>query len=164
MGVDGIECDIRETCDHNFIVFHDEVLMGKRVTDMQLAEIKLVRLQGKFQTPTLDEVATLCRNRVKLLLDVKELSSFEEFVLLATLNTHNDDLLVDSFDSILISKIAQLSCNINLGLIADFPLVEPVKELQTAYASFLVMKCSALTTELVSAVNHVGYEVFVWNA
>ena len=33
LGIDGIECDVHETADHHFVIFHDDKLEGRTITE-----------------------------------------------------------------------------------------------------------------------------------
>ncbi len=67
LGVNGIEFDVQETADNGFVVFHDDKLEGKDITKLFLAEVKNIKLQDKFEIPTLEQALDLCRKQVKLL-------------------------------------------------------------------------------------------------
>src|SRR4030042_3740320 len=75
LGVDGIELDVHETADQEFIVFHDAKLLDKVIKYLLLDEIKNVKLQGKFDIPTLGQVLDLCRRRAKLMVELKKVWS-----------------------------------------------------------------------------------------
>ena len=91
------ECDLRETKDHEIVIFHDwdlvrlvpntqpnrDVLGGQAIgpqaiKDLTLAEIKALRLNGGHEIPTLEDVlncATELQIKKPLILEVKFLHS-----------------------------------------------------------------------------------------
>jgi len=48
IGVDAIECDIHETTDSRFVVFHDPEVLGENINKLSLAEVRNVKLEGGF--------------------------------------------------------------------------------------------------------------------
>ncbi len=72
LGVDFVEIDVQETADGELIVFHDHGLrrlcrVRGRVRDKTLREIR--RLNP--QVPTLRQVLSICRGRVRVLIEIK---------------------------------------------------------------------------------------------
>ena len=80
LGVDGIECDVQETVDERFVIYHESELLGTEVGELSAAEIQRARLRGKFKIPTLEEAIGLCRKRVTLILDMKQIASIDRFL------------------------------------------------------------------------------------
>ena len=163
MGVDCIECDVRETSDHSFVICHDEILMGRKIAHMSLSEIKNIQYKDNFKIPTLQDVLELCKNRVKLLLDVKSLVSLNEFFALITFSFSRNDLMIASFNPLLILKMAYLNSDINKGIIIESIVAKPALLLKKTSANFLVAAYPVLYKELVKEIHDMGYEIFVWN-
>jgi len=97
VGADIVEVDIRETKDGHLILLHDEDferVAGEKVSpkELNLKEIKEhIRVSGKYEVPTLEEVLDLVGTRAGLFLEIKEpptvdkvLSLLEEKGLLET--------------------------------------------------------------------------------
>jgi glycerophosphoryl diester phosphodiesterase len=75
LGVDMVEIDVHETADHQLVVFHDYRLnricrVPQRVCDTTLSEIQ----QLNPDIPTLTQALRLCRNRARVLLEIKRAS------------------------------------------------------------------------------------------
>jgi len=77
LGADGIECDVHETADHHFVIFHDDEIAGKSINMLSLAEIRKVKLAAQYQIPTLEETLNLCHKRIKLMLELKQVDSLD---------------------------------------------------------------------------------------
>lgn len=73
-----IECDIRETADHQIVTHHDPDLKRfyndpRRVQDLTLAELRQLKAQPGGTAPmTFHELMQLSKGRLKLMLDVKD--------------------------------------------------------------------------------------------
>ncbi len=73
----GIELDIRETKDHEIVVFHDDSLkrmcnLDKLVEELTLAELKELKLLNTSEAiPTFSEVLELVKGRVPILVEYK---------------------------------------------------------------------------------------------
>lgn len=76
LGVDGIEVDLQITRDGRVILFHDDDLRRladrpQSIGDLDLADIRSVRLQKEGTIPSLEELLDLVRDRCLLNLEVK---------------------------------------------------------------------------------------------
>jgi len=77
---DAIELDVHLTKDQKLVVIHDETVNrttnGKgKVSEMTLKELKKLDAGKGEKIPTLQEVITVCRNKCKLIVEIKELNS-----------------------------------------------------------------------------------------
>jgi len=163
IGVDAIECDVRETSDGNFVIIHDEMLMGKPVSEYQLSEIIDIRCSSGSRIATLPEVLDLCRNRVKLLLDVKELKSLDRFLKVTISTFDRSELIVASFNHLFIHKIARAKAGIRTGLIREYPEADLLSLLKNVEAIFIVAAYSMVEGQLVEKVHRAGYKILVWD-
>jgi glycerophosphoryl diester phosphodiesterase len=88
LGVDVIETDVRLTRDHQFVLSHDDNLLrlaGKprRIDEIDLAELQAIAvgtdsLHGDQTIPGLVDLFRVIRGRVRVLLDLKLGSGYEE--------------------------------------------------------------------------------------
>lgn len=111
-----IELDVRLTKDKKIIVFHDASIkrltgIDRLVKDMtydELSKINLLNTTDKI--PLLEEVLTLVRGKVNLLIEIKE--NFSNKVLIdlnKLLLDYNGKVLLQSFNPIIIRKMAHTS-------------------------------------------------------
>lgn len=160
--VDGIECDIHETADHQFMVYHDAELLGKNITRLSLAEVSSVRLRDRYEIPTLEQTLDLCRKRVKLMLELKQVHSLERFVTLVTEKMEPSDVFLTSFNQDIVLKLSYIAPEIKRGIITAFAVKEPVATVESARAKALAVRCPYATTELVKEVHDSDFYIFVW--
>lgn len=163
LGVDGIEFDVHETADQKFVILHDAKLNGKDIAKLSLAAIEGVKLLGKFKVPTLEETLDLCRNRVKLLVEIKQAWSLNRFLTILRSKAELDDIVIASFNRDLISKLAQLAPEIRRGVITALPTREPVKMLESTQSAIIVAKFPFVDKKLVDEAHASNFFVYVWD-
>ena len=120
-----IELDIRLTKDRKIVVFHDDNI--KRLTDInklvknmtydELSKINLLNTNDKV--PLLEEVLTLVKGKVILLIEIKE--NFSNSILKELnklLIDYNGEVLLQSFNPIIVRKMALTSLKrYNMGIL-----------------------------------------------
>lgn len=111
-----IELDIRVTKDNKIIVFHDENIkrltnIDRLVRNMTYDELKNIKLLNtNDRIPLLEEVLTLVKGNVTLLIEIKDnFSSNTLRDLDKLLLDYNGKVLLQSFNPIIIRKMASTS-------------------------------------------------------
>ena len=140
LGVDGIELDVQETADKEFIVFHDPKIKGADIKKLSLAQVKEVKLQDKFDIPTLEQALELCHRKTRLLVDLKKVQSRHKLLALLQAKTEPKDITVISFDKELISGLWFLAPELPTAIITALPLVDPVKIAQSVRCGGIVVR------------------------
>ncbi|MDD5494328.1 MAG: glycerophosphodiester phosphodiesterase, partial [Dehalococcoidia bacterium] len=97
LGVDGIELDVQETADGEFIVYHDDAIKGRPISELKYENLLGVLVQGKYRLPTLLETLKLLDGRTGLLIELKQVRSLEKFLTLLRAHTATDGVAVISF-------------------------------------------------------------------
>ena len=115
--MDGIECDVQETSDGRFIVYHEPRLLGTEVGRLSLEQVLEARLEGKYRVPTLEEALERCIGRTRMMLDLHSIRSVEGFLEMVKAHTKLEDVAISSFDPRLIAKVAKLAPELRRGLI-----------------------------------------------
>ena len=113
IGVDMIEFDIRRTKDDFLVCYHDPTVNGTMVSDLTFDELKKV----KKSICKLEEVLDICKDRVGVNLEIKEIGFEGKVVEKLTSNYSYDNFFVTSFSSLVLRKIKKLDCKINTGLL-----------------------------------------------
>jgi len=131
----GIECDIRTTKDHQFVVFHDEDLsrmmrIKGKIADFDLKELKKMTIKRGNQVkkytdlsiPSLDEFMDICSYYNKTA--VIEIKEVHEMTLLTDLISKLDEhiglsVIVISFNITYLKYLRALSEHIELQLLID---------------------------------------------
>ncbi len=113
LGAEYIELDVRRSKDGVLIISHDEDLkrsanLEKSVHDLNLEELKQVDL-GQDQTiPTLEEVLQLCKGKIGIHVEIKEIGLCEHIASLITRYSMEDEVIFSSFKHAEMLKIKNL--------------------------------------------------------
>ena len=106
----GIELDVQLSRDGEVVVFHDDTLLrmtgdGRRVDQVDYAEMKTLSLQGKGSIPTFDEVLRLVNGRVPILVEIKNGKRNTELCekVRDRLRAYKGAFLVESFNPLIIA-------------------------------------------------------------
>ncbi|MCX6004991.1 MAG: glycerophosphodiester phosphodiesterase [Chloroflexi bacterium] len=160
--VDGIELDVQETADGEFIVYHDDAINGKPIDEVKYESLRGVLVQGKYKLPTLRETLKLLGGNTGLLIELKQVRSLEKLLTIFRAHTTAERVAIISFNSELISNLARLAPDIMRAVITGEPVVKPSQITQATRSSAIGVSCSHLTSELVSQAHAENITVFVW--
>ena len=111
----GIELDVHLSSDGEVMVFHDDNLkrvcgIDKNISDLTCAQLKAIRLGNSSQTiPTLDEVLSLVRGRVTLLIEIKSTGKNDALCreVAKKLDSYSGAFAVQSFSPLIIRWFMQ---------------------------------------------------------
>lgn len=120
-----IEFDVRITKDNKLVIFHDDNLkrmtnLDKKIEELTLNEIKQLNLLNtKEKIPTLNEVLNLVRGKVLLDIEIKNTKKKEEVItlLLDELSNYKGEVLLKSFNPLIIKRIKHKTNRYRLGLL-----------------------------------------------
>ncbi len=163
LGADGIECDVHETSDHHFVIFHDDEISVNPSTPMSLPEIRKVKLAGQYQIPTLEETLSLCHKRIKLMLELKQVDSLDLFLEIVNAVMKPEELFITSFNNKLIRELADFAPHVQRGILVDGRVQDPLNILETGKAKILLPRFSYTTPELVNTLHSHNYAIMVWD-
>ena len=119
-----IEIDVFLTTDNEIVCFHDDTLTrmtgaNGKVTEKTLAELKALSLNGTDEKiPTLQEVLDICRNKVPLLIEIKDQEN--DFIVDKTveiLKEYDGEFAVQSFNPFYIKRVKKLAPNFTCGIL-----------------------------------------------
>ena len=159
---DGVEFDVRETSDCEFVVFHDAELRGRAINKLTREEVQQVRLRGKYRIPTLAEVLRVCGNRTKLFIELKEVVSFDRLLALLKSGAPLEDVMVLSFNRALLRELLYREPEIPRAVIVVSPGEDPLGMMESVQADAIVVRYPFVKRKLVEEVHSVGRAVFVW--
>lgn len=160
IGADGVEFDVQETADGQFVIHHDDDIGGRSISSLSLAEIAVCRVGGGYCIPSLQEALEVLGSGLVLLIELKQVRSLEK--LLSLLRSHVDEAftVLVSFDAALIKTLAVLA--------PDFPravIGESANTVHTAAAAktagFRQVPAGMVTDALVREAHARGGLVFV---
>ena len=120
-----IEFDIRITKDNKLVVFHDGNLkrmtgIDKNIEELTLDEVKNIHLLNtKEKFPTLKEVLDLVNGKVLLDIEIKNTKKKNEIInlLLGELDKYKGEVILKSFNPIIMKKIKNKTNKYKLGLL-----------------------------------------------
>ena len=92
----GVEFDIRETLDHEFVIFHNAYFNNKLISNTKYKDLP------KY-VPKLKDILKINSNKI-FLLEIKNISSFSKFIFLLQ-KYNNKKIYVMSFSNNLINKV-----------------------------------------------------------
>ena len=162
LGVDGIEFDVQETADGEFVVFHDDEIDAVKIEHMSLEQVRLHLVDGKYKVPTFVEPLALCSGDILLLIELKTVKAIDRFLEILRSHAALDSVVLASFSREIISSLSRLAPDIMHALITDFAIDDPSKISSLSQSRFIGVHCSYLTENLVSAAHNRNLIVFVW--
>jgi len=160
--VDGIECDVHETADNGFIIFHDREISGRDISQMTLQEARDVKLEGKFRIPTLEQTLELCHGKTLLNIEVKRISSLDSFLALVREKLSPDEVVFSSFNRNIVIELARLAPGIQRGILSAFEIKDPVELARSASSEMIVARFPSVNDALVKQARAASLMIFVW--
>lgn len=162
LGVDGVEMDVQETADGNFIVFHDSKLCSKDIMRLSLTEIKKVWLQSEYEIPSLEQVLELCNRKIKLFIELKTVRSLDKLLNVLSETMSVSDNMVLSFNEVLLLNLSRLSSNIPTAHITAFPFRDVVKLAVSSRCRGIVVLYPFINEKLLERARIHGLSIYVW--
>ena len=162
-GIDGIECDVHETADHHFIIFHDNELAGKAISKYSLQEIRKVKLAEYYQIPTLEETLELCHNRIKLMLELKLVNSLDLLLEIINAGMKPGELFITSFYPNLVNNLADFAPQLPRGILTGTAIEDPLAVMTLTRAKIMLPRYSDVSAELVNTLHAHDFSVMVWD-
>ncbi len=171
-GIQSVELDVQLTKDKVAVLHHDYNLkrmagVNVRVADLTYEELKKLAI-GRDEVgdvvhiPTLSEALAEASGRIKLLLDLKPYGPSEELVQevvkLTQYFSMEEEVYIQSFDSLALRQIRALEPEIKIGQILYFAL----GDLSGLDVDFYTIEQIMLTEQLVEKAHAAGREVWVW--
>ena len=163
LGVQGIECDVHETSDSKFIIYHDDDIGGRPISEIPLKEIQKIRLKEQYKIPTLEETMVLCCDKVMLNLELKLVFSIDKFLKIVRANMPPEELLLSSFQGSLITELADAAPEIPRGIITGFKVKDPVTTVKLTRAQVMLPRFSFTTMALVDKMHIRSLKLMVWD-
>lgn len=174
-GCDFVEVDIQQTKDNEIIVFHDFDLkricgVNKKIKDLTYQELANYDVGAYFSNeymneriPRLEDVLTLCKNKIRLNIEIKNTSLSANFFinLYQLLKEYHviNSVYVSSTNYSFLQTIKQLDDNLTTGYILFFALGNYQTLTNVDFVSLLYANVSL---ETVKKVHQAGLELHVW--
>ncbi|MBE5945382.1 MAG: glycerophosphodiester phosphodiesterase [Lachnospiraceae bacterium] len=171
IGADYVEFDIRQTKDGKLIVFHDNNIKGRPISDITYEEVCDISKKYDFKPPLLSEVLELCRGKIKLDIEIKE-SGYEQEVIDMVIKYFNyDSFMMKSFLDRCIFKIKHIDPKIKTGLLIScrrgnlkkrFNDLFPERRLKACKADFVSPHYKLASPLFIHLMNLREREIYVW--
>jgi len=167
IGVDAVEIDVHLTKDKEVVVIHDSTVdrttNGKGpVGSYTLEEIKKLDAGKGEKIPTLKEVIEFVKDKVRLIIELKEEGTEDKVVGLIKGYNMFDSAYIISFWHMLVKKIKEMDSRIKTGvLLVGCPVDACIA--RSASADALVMNYAFVSKGLVDKAHQEGLKVFIWN-
>lgn len=178
-GVEMIELDVQLTKDNQAVIIHDQKL--NRTTNGQgyvgqytVQELKRLDAGSWYsdefigeQIPTLEEVLELCKDKIKLNIELKALPGqyvqLEETVASCLQNQKMEkNVFISSFDNHRISKIKEILPEVNVGLVIHTNPFLLVEQLKHSGSSFISVSRHFLHKGMVEQLHKEAIQVMTW--
>ena len=166
LNVNAIEFDIRKTKDNEIIVIHDDKVdrttNGKGlVNELTLKEIKELSTEKGEKIPTLEEALDFLNNKVKILIELKELG-FENKVLdIIYKKGLEKNVIIISFLEEALRKIRELNNEIEIGLLY-VKHKNPIKTALELKANYILPFYRFAHSNIIKKAHENGLKVIVW--
>lgn len=167
IGVDAVEIDVHLTKDKEVVVIHDSTVdrttNGKGpIGSYTLEEIKKLDAGKGEKIPTLEEVIEFVKDKVRLIIELKEEGTEDKVVELIKRYNMFASAYIISFWHMLVKKIKEMESRIKTGVLLVGCPVDTCMA-RSASADALVMNYAFVNKELVDKAHQEGLKVFIWN-
>ena len=162
LGVDAVEVDVQETRDGGFVLAHDPTIEGRAIREIVLGEVMGLDVGEGCRAPTLEEALDLCRGRIGVVLEFKEVRSVGGVIDIIRGSAEVGEIGICSFDAELLMRVRDVKAGIRLGLIVDAPPENPEVVLATLGCEVIGVRALHITRGLVERVRVSGRKVFGW--
>jgi glycerophosphoryl diester phosphodiesterase len=165
-GADAVELDVRRTKDDKIVVIHD-ANVGKTtngegsVNELTLKEIKQFVTEKGEKIPTLEEALDFLDNKVKILLELKEMGFEKKVLNLIHERGLDKNIVIVSFIEEALRKVRELNNEIETGLIY-VRHKNPIEAALELKASYLLSFYRFTHTANVQKAHEKGLKVIVW--
>ena len=166
LGVDAVELDVRRTKDGEGVVIHDADVSRTTdgsglVSELTLEEIKRFKTEEGERIPTLEEALDFLGERVKVLIELKEVGVEEEVVGLVRGKGLVEGVIVVSFLEEALRRVKELDERVATGLIY-VRHKNPIKAALELKAEYLLSLYRFTHSADVRKAHEAGLKVIVW--
>lgn len=163
IGVDGLEFDIQETAEGDFVVFHDDSIYGNSISNLKLEDIRELRVGRDCRIPSLEQALSEFGRGLVLLLELKQVTSLEKFLSLLRRQVDPVFTALVSFDASLIGRLSVLAPDFTCAVIGE-PSLSDGNLPANKTAGFLQVRGDMVSAELAGCAHGRGELVFAWDS
>ena len=160
-GADMIELDVRRSGDGQLAILHDHAHRGVALDSCSLDEFES---RTGLRPPLLGEVLAWAAGRIALDVELKEDGYAEQVALpLQAFAAAGGELLITSFIDGLLTRIAELSTELRLGLLLEFTAMRASDRARAAGAQTVLPAMNLVNEPLIAELTNAGFELVVWD-
>jgi glycerophosphoryl diester phosphodiesterase len=167
-GVDGLELDVHATRDGRVVVHHDPMLppdaagalAGRRIAELEWAELAAHRVQRLEPVPLLADVLRAAAGRATVHVEIK--GTGIEALVVDGLRASACDAVVHAFDHRVAARVRALLPERPTGVLSTSYLVDTPAAMRAADAVTLWQHWSMIDAALVRDVHGAGGTVIAW--
>ena len=163
IGVGGVEFDVQETADGEFVVFHDDSINGKSISSLKLRDIQRLRVGSGYRIPTLQQALEVLGRGLVLLVELKQVRSLEQFLSHLRRQVEAAFTVLVSFDAALIGRLSELAPDFTCAVISDLSGAGGITPGHKT-AGFKQVRGDAVSAETVKTAHDSGNLVFAWDS
>jgi len=143
--IDMVEVDIRKTKDSQIVCFHDSVLKGIPLKDMNYPEI----LEINPNIPTLEQVLLLSKDKIEVDVEFKEYGYEKEVISLLLGYFEYESFIVKSFNLDIVKKVKEIDDQVRAGMLLGSE-ISFNQLLDVIYESLFLYKFKASNADFIS--------------
>jgi glycerophosphoryl diester phosphodiesterase len=172
LGVQGIELDIHLSNDKKLMVFHDDTLNRMTngrgpLSDFAHNELKKLRIDGKYEIPTLEEVLELINKKCFVNIELKGGGTAEPTAKLIRRYVEEkkweyNHFIVSSFVWDALTQISELNPKIPIGVLTETDMESAFQFARLINAKSIHPDFHLLTKENTSQMQAADFQVFPW--
>jgi glycerophosphoryl diester phosphodiesterase len=167
LGADYIECDVRKTVDKIFILHHNSSVGRLRIKNSKYRDLRVKAKKRNYDIPTLFDLVSLAKGKIKLDIEIKEKGSEQEIVGILKNNLPYRGFVITSFHDSSIRSVKSYDKNVTCGLICGFfgsvtKINRPVTRAIKAKADFLVLNHKLLNIRTIREAKQSNLPIWVW--
>lgn len=168
---DMIELDVHQTLDKVMVIHHDETIGNRPIRTLTYQQLEEASEALGYHIPKLEEVLILCRNKIKLLIELKEAGYEKQLISLVNAYYTYDQYCLQSFLDIVVRRIKKIDPNVTTGLLvgvkgADFRThfneYFPIRRLRDCRADFISAYYLLITPDFLLRLTQKGIPVYAW--
>lgn len=172
MGVDGIELDVHACATGELVVIHDFTVDRTtngtgEVSKLSLAELKKLKVDGRYTIPTLQEVVGLISKRCLLNIELKgrhtakPVSEFLKLMVKAESYSY-DDFILSSFQREELQIMSKDNPDAHLGVLTQASVAQAWEWAEEFKAKAIHPHYTLLTESNVEKAKQADYKIYTW--
>lgn len=168
LGVDAVEIDVHLSKDGEPMIIHDDTLERTtngfgRVDQTNYRGLKNLDAGKGEKIPTLQEVINICRDKCKVIIELKGEKTDKAVAHCIRRNHFYNDCYVISFWHNMVKRIKKIDPKINTGVLIVGHPTRAYRLAKDANADLLMMNYKFVSKKLVEQAQENRMDVFVWN-